>query len=149
MTKLPVSIAQLSLLLEMLTQLFKSVVWGFHRRYNFQHREGASDAGSSQVVTILSLFFTLHDKLNVRNNKDTTPNHRCEKFKGHTGFHQRSFSSGGGGRDEEDNKRSSNRGNKQRIQRQQQYPQVRNFQVSACDFMMTDEGRKHKGRRRD
>lgn len=51
--------------------------------------------------------------------------------------------------EEEDNKRSSNRGDKQRIQRQQQYPQVRNFRVSACDFMMTDEGRKHKGRRRD
>lgn len=44
-------------------------------------------------------------------------------------------------------KGSNNRGDKQRIQRQQQYPQVRSFQVSPCNFMMTDEGRKHKGRR--
>lgn len=46
-------------------------------------------------------------------------------------------------------KGSNNRGDKQRIQKQQQYPQVRSFQVSPCDFMMTDEGRKHKGRRWD
>lgn len=43
----------------------------------------------------------------------------------------------------------SSRGGTLRIQRQQQSPQVRSFQVSPRDFMMTDEGRKRKGRRCD